>query len=40
MRTDYGIGVRFKAPQRVVLRFDLARSSEATILRVRFGPSF
>jgi hypothetical protein len=40
LRTSYGLGLRFKAHDRVTLRADVGRSSEETRLLLRVGPSF
>jgi hypothetical protein len=40
LRTTWGMGLRIKTFERVLFRFDVARSSEETRLYFRFGPSF
>jgi outer membrane protein assembly factor BamA len=40
LRTSYGLGLRIKAHDRVVLRCDVGRSSEETRILLRVGESF
>ncbi len=40
LETDYGIGVRLKTHEAVIVRFDVAHSREDTRYLLRFGPSF
>jgi hypothetical protein len=40
LEADYGVGVRLKTHDAVLVRFDVARSREATRLLFRLGPSF
>ena len=40
LRTSYGLGLRIKTHDRVVLRFDVGHSSEETRLLLRVGESF
>lgn len=40
LRTSYGLGLRIKSHDRVILRFDVGRSSEETRLLLRVGESF
>lgn len=40
LETDYGVGVRLKTHHAVLVRFDVARSSEDTRFLFRLGPSF
>lgn len=40
LRTSYGLGLRIKSHDRVILRFDLGRSREETRLLLRVGESF
>jgi hypothetical protein len=40
LRKSAGIGIRFKTPAGVVLRIDVARSSEGTRLYFKFSPAF
>lgn len=39
LRTSYGLGLRIKSHDRVILRFDVGRSSEETRLLLRVGES-
>jgi hypothetical protein len=40
LQTSYGLGLRVKTHEHVLLRFDLGRSAEETRLLLRVGPSF
>ncbi|HVR69826.1 MAG TPA: BamA/TamA family outer membrane protein [Vicinamibacteria bacterium] len=40
LRTSYGLGLRIKTHDQVLLRFDVGRSSEETRFLLRVGPSF
>jgi hypothetical protein len=40
LRTSYGLGLRIKTHEQVLVRFDVGRSSEETRLLLRMGPSF
>ena len=40
LRTGWGVGARLKSTRRVLLRFDVARSSEATRYLIKLTPSF
>lgn len=40
LRTSYGFGIRFKTSKRTILRMDIGRSEENTLLHIRSGVSF